>query len=114
MAPKVIRISRFFVKKHIGLNLQLYEENQQKHGRISAVHPDRYSIQFDPVTGRYEPALWSGSELKYLDVKPGWKVFMLPIPSSEYELHAMDEAISSGSSPFMSSDDDYVGEVVAP
>ena len=38
MAPKIIRISRFFVKKHIGLNLQLYEENQRKHGRINSIN----------------------------------------------------------------------------
>jgi hypothetical protein len=39
---------------------------------------------------------------------------MLSVPVSEYELHAMDEAISSGASPFMLGDDNYAGEVVVP
>jgi hypothetical protein len=41
MAPKIIRISRFFVRKYIDLNIQLCQENQRKHSSISAVHPDR-------------------------------------------------------------------------
>ena len=84
MAPKVIRISRFFVKKYIGLNLQLYQEYKQKSEWLS-IHPDRYSIQFDPVTGRYEELFFNGTKGEHIGLKPGWKAFMIPQPMSEYD-----------------------------
>ena len=113
MAPKIIRISRFFVKRYIGLNLQLWQEFKRKSNWLD-IHADRYSIQFDPVTERYEEVLFNGTKGDYIGLKSGWKVFMIPQPMSEYELHATDEAITAGAHPFMSGDDNYVGEVVVP
>lgn len=109
---QVIRISRFFVKRLIGQNLQLWQEFKRNPDWLS-IHPDRYAIQFDPVTGRYEELLFNGTKGNYIGHKSGWQVFMIPQPMSEYELHALDEAITAGAHPFMG-DDNYVGEIIVP
>jgi len=80
---KTIRIKRYFVKLLLARNLKLYEDHRQEHGVWTASHAHRYSVQFDPTTGSYEPILFNTNEGKYLDRRPGWKIFMVPVPSSK-------------------------------
>jgi hypothetical protein len=113
MAQRTIYVKRHFVNQLITRNLQCCLENRKKYGAWSSVHPDRWSIQFDPKTGQYEQAFWSGAELKTIDVHPGWKFTALPRPESELELQAMKESIESGACPFMDSEGpDYRLEVI--
>jgi hypothetical protein len=112
MAQRIIYVKRYFVNQQIMKNLQSFLENKRKHG-ISAISSDRYCIQFDPKTGQYGSCVESGTEMKIIDLHPGWRWTAFPIPHSELEFQNMKEAIASGTSPFMTSEGpDYRLEVI--
>ena len=115
MAQRTIYVKRYFVNQQILKNLQSYLEEQRKHGILAIHHPDRYCIQFDPKTGQYGSCcmIKSSTEMKIIDLHPGWTWTAFPVPTSELEYQNMKEAIASGASPFMSSEGpDYRLEVI--